>query len=491
MSLFARRRAAVTVVALFALVAAACSDPPTSGGGGEQVVADNGEVNLPECPLQALEDADGPTEITLWYGGIGGETKNTLDSMVAGFNASQDKVKLTASDQGQSFAEVYRKFESAASADTSQLPDIVMLENTQLQVIADSGLILPAQSCMEADGYDPTDIEPAVRSTFSVNDVLYPGYMNVTSQILYYNKAHWVRAGLDPNDPPGTLQEVYEDAKALKAAGISKPVSFKVSSAVMENWLSGEGVDVVNNGNGRDSRATEATFNTPEAVDILQLLRKMDDEGLLNVFANTEGSVDQYIALAAQESSMLIETSGAAVNIASALGGNLTPADLGSDVDVSGIDPNGLLPASGPFPGIESSGQVHPGGSGFFIVNSSEPAQQAGSWKFLQYMLQPENAKAWHTQGGYLPIVKEVSDEPDVQAFWQDNLAGILVKPAVDQLQDADPDEPGPLIGPYTDFSDALESAMEAVLFDNADIQSALADAQTTVTQSLERYGAD
>ena len=106
-------------------------------------------------------------------------------------------------------------------------------------------------------------------------------------------------------------------------------------------------------------------------------------------------------------------------------------------------------------------------------------------------MLQPENAKTWHIQGGYLPIVKSVVDEPDVQAFWQDSLAGILVKPAVDQLQDADPDEPGPLIGPYTDFSDNLESAMEAVLFDNADIESSLADAQTKVTESLQRYGAD
>jgi sn-glycerol 3-phosphate transport system substrate-binding protein len=160
-------------------------------------------------------------------------------------------------------------------------------------------------------------------------------------------------------------------------------------------------------------------------------------------------------------------------------------------VDVSDIDPSGLLPASGPFPGIESSGQVHPGGAGFFIVNASEPAQQAASWKFLQYMLQPENAKAWHTQGGYLPIVKSVVDEPDVQAFWQDSLAGILVKPAVDQLQDADPDEPGPLIGPYTDFTDNLEAAMEAVLFDNADIESSLADAQDKVTESLERYGAE
>jgi sn-glycerol 3-phosphate transport system substrate-binding protein len=488
MSRFTRRRTAVAVAALFALVAAACSDPPTSGGGGEQVVAEDGEVTLPECPLQALEDADGPTEITLWYGGIGGPVKDTLESMVANFNASQDKVVLSASDQGQSFAEVYGKFESAAAADTSQLPDLVLLEDTQLQVIADSGLMLPAQSCMEADGYDLTDIEPAVRARYSVDDVLYPGYMNVTSQILYYNKAHWVRAGLDPNDPPGTMQEVYEAAKALKAAGIPRPLSFKVSHAVFENWLSGEGVDVVNNSNGQDGRATEATFDTPEAVANLELLRRMEDEGLINAFANTEGGVDHYIALASQDSSMLIETSTASSAIAAALGGNLTPEDVGADVDVSDIDPSGLLPASGPFPGIEGPGQVHPGGGAFFIVNTSDPAQQAGSWKFLQFMLQPENAKAWHTQAGYLPIVKSVVDEPDVQAFWQDSLAGILVKPAVDQLQDADPDEPGPLIGPYTDFSDDVEAAMEAVLFDNADIGSALATAQESVTESLERY---
>ena len=114
------------MVALFAVVAAACTDPPTAGGGGEQVVVEDGQVNLPECPCRRWR-MEGPTEITLWYGGIGGPVKDTLESMVAGFNASQDKVVLTASDQGQSFAEVYRKFESAA-ADTSQLPDLIVLE---------------------------------------------------------------------------------------------------------------------------------------------------------------------------------------------------------------------------------------------------------------------------------------------------------------------------------------------------------------------------
>jgi sn-glycerol 3-phosphate transport system substrate-binding protein len=487
----ARQRKTMLVLAAAGLMAAACSGPPTSGSGGQADVeaGGGGEPALPDCPLDALDEATGPVEVTLWYGGIGGVTKETMEHMVAAFNASQDQVKVTASDQGSSYAEVYRKFESAASANTDQLPDVVLLENTQLQVLADGGLILPAQACMKASGYDITDIEPAVRSAYSVDDVLYPGYANVSSLVLYYNKAHWVEAGLDPAAPPQTLEEIYEQAKKLKAAGVSdKPLAFKISAAVFENWLSGDGVDVVNNNNGHDGQATEATFDTPEARDALKLLKRMNDEGLVNVFASTEGGVDQYLALATQQSSMLIETSGAAVNIAEALGGNLTAADVGVDFDSSLVDRTQLVPGTGMFPGLKAAGQVHPGGGGFFIVNTAPPEEQAGSWRFLEFMLQPENAKEWHIRGSYLPIVKSVGDEPDVQAFWKDEVAGVLIKPAVDQLANADPDEPGPLIGPYTDFTDDLENAIEGVLLSGADVDEALASAQDEVTASLERY---
>ncbi len=489
----ARQRKAVAVVLVAAgLMAAACSDPPTSGSGEAADVETGGGAALPECPLDALDDATGPVEVTLWYGGIGGVTKETMEHMVEAFNASQAKVHVSASDQGTSYAEVYRKFESAASANTDQLPDVVLLENTQLQVLADGGLILPAQSCMEAAGYDITNIEPAVRSAYSVDGVLYAGYANVSSQVLYYNKAHWVKAGLDPTAPPKTLEEIYEQAKKLKAAGVSdKPWAFKISATVFENWLSGDGIDVVNNNNGHDGQANEATFDSPEARDALALVKRMNDEGLVNVFASTEGGIDQYLALATQQSSMLIETSGAAVNIAEALGGNLTAADVGAEFDASLVDRTQLVPGTGPFPGLQSAGQVHPGGGGFFIVNTAPPEEQAGAWKFLEFMLQPENAKEWHLRGSYLPIVKTVADEPDVQAFWKDQVAGVLIKPAVDQLAAADPDEPGPLIGPYTDFTDNLENAIEGVLLSGDDVESALTTAQDEVTQSLERYAGD
>jgi sn-glycerol 3-phosphate transport system substrate-binding protein len=485
-----RRLGLMAAVVSAALVAGACSEPPTTGSGTAVEVGPGAE--LPDCPLDALEEATGPVEVNLWYGGLVGSTKATMEDVVARFNASQDQVRVTANDQGAAYDQVFRKYESAASSSPDQLPDLIYLEDTQLQVMVDSGQVLPAQSCMEAANYDLTDLEPVARSKYTVGDVLYPGYMNVSTPVLYYNKAHWVKAGLDPNDPPQTLDEIYTQAKALKDAGVSdKPLSFKADRWFFETWLTGIGEDIVNNGNGREAPATEATFATPAADDLVGWLKKMDDEGLLNAFADTEGSIDQFLALATQQSSMLIETSTASATIADALGGNLTAAEAGVDFDTSVLDKTELVPASAAMPGIEAAGKVFPTGGAFYILNTSEPAQQAASWKFLEYMLTPEIAKAWHLNGGYLPIVKAVEDDPQVQAFWRDDLAGTLLHIAVEQLSDTDPDLPGPLIGPYADEALAIENALDAVLFDNRDVDESLARAQDEVTQSLERYAGD
>jgi sn-glycerol 3-phosphate transport system substrate-binding protein len=472
-----------------AVVAAACSDPPTSGGDGAVVAGDDDDAALPDCPLDALDGADGPVEITLWYGGLGGSAKAAMEEQVAAFNASQSDMVLNASAQGSSLEEVYRKFTSAASAGTDQLPDLIYLEDTQLQAIADSGLMLPAQACMEAADYDLTQLEPAARAKYSVGDVLYPGYMNVTTPVLYFNKAHFAQAGLDPEDPPDTLEEMYEAAKTLKETGVSdKPFSFRASRWYFETWLTGIGNDIINNDDGRSGLATEATFATPEADDLMASLQRMNDEGLLNVFAATEGGIDQFLALVTQESSMLVETSTASSTIRDALAGSVSAEQAGVDFDVSSVDLSVLVPGTGAFPGIESAGRVFPSGGAFYILNTSEPEQQAASWRFLEFMLDPANAKTWLFSGGYLPVVKAVNDDPEVQAFWTDDLAGVLLFPATEQLGDADPDQPGPLIGPYPDEADALEAAMEAILLEGSDSSSMLSDAQDTVTESLQRY---
>ncbi len=475
------RRLVGGVATVLALTGAlACSKPPTTGGGGAASADD-----LPECPLDELEAADKPVEVNLWFGGLAGTTLQVMENMATNFNASQADIRVTANSQGDSYDEVYRKFQSATGS-RNQLPDIVYLEDTQLQSMIDSGLVLPAQSCMLADDYDIDGIQPVVRATYSVDDVLYPGYMNVSTPILYYNRAHFARAGLDPDDPPGTLQEIHDAAEALKQAGIPKPLSFKIDRWFFDTWMTGVGQEIVNNGDGRDGQATEGEVDSDQAVDLLTFLRQMNTDGLMNPFADTEGSIDHYLALISQDSSMVIETSVAAPTIRDALGGDIDPSEAGLDsASLAGVD---VSPGSGPYPGIEEPGQVRASGGAFYILNASEPEVQAASWKFLRFMLEPENAREWYINGGYLPVDPRIYEDPAVQAFAQDDASGVLLQASYDQITSADPDKPGPLIGPYKDVGDAVEAAMESVILDGADPAEALGSANDKVTQALQRY---
>jgi len=484
----------LALVATIGLILAACGSPPTSGDkdAGRDTGGDKSD-SLPTCPLDALAKATGKVKVDMWYGGLGGVTQETMEDMAKKFNASQDKIEVRANNQGRSYQEVLRKYEGASSK-PSQLPQVVYLEDTALGEMVDKGQVLPAESCMKADDYDTTQILPAARSAFSVDGTLYPGYMNVSTPILYYNKSIFVKAGLDPDNPPGTLEEVKAAAEKIKAAGLAdKPLSFKVDRWFFETWLAGIGQDVVNNDNGRTKAPTEATFDTPEGVNLLKTLQEMKSEGLLNAFAATEGSIDHYLALLPPkggnpQSAMLVETSTATTTMAAVVAGQITPAEAGVDFDASVVDKAALVPASAPYPGIEAPGKVFASGGAFYILNTSSDAQQAASWEFLKFMLKPENAKEWHVKGGYLPVVKSVLEEPDVQKFWTDDLAGVMAKPAVDQLKAADPDQSGPLIGPYVDFANALQTAMENVLLDSGDPAKELKTAEAAVNKSLDDY---
>jgi sn-glycerol 3-phosphate transport system substrate-binding protein len=244
---------------------------------------------------------------------------------------------------------------------------------------------------------------------------------------------------------------------------------------------------MVNNDNGRSAPATEANLDTPEARSLMQWLADMNDEGLLNPFPVTEGSIDHYLALITQDSSMLIETSTAAGTIAQALGGEITAEDAGIDLDID-LEEAEVVPGSAQLPGIEEPGQVAPSGGNFYLLNVGEPAEQAGAYRFLRFMLEPENSKRWHIEGGYLPVVQEVVDDPDVQEFQETDLGGILLAPSAEQMAAADPDRVAPLIGPFTSYKDVLQGAMESVLFGGTDPETALANAEEEMNQALEDY---
>ncbi|HWJ63001.1 MAG TPA: extracellular solute-binding protein [Acidimicrobiales bacterium] len=483
------RRALVGLTTVGVLALAACGAPPTTtGSGGGRNAEGEAKVDPKDCPVSALDEAKGPVKVNLWFSGLVDPALGVLQDMAKRYNASQDKVVVTTNNQGNAYQEGLAKYRGA-SATPAQLPQIQYLEDTMLGELVDKGQVLPAEACMVADDFDPTTITPAARAAYSVDDVLYPGYMNVSTPILYYNKVHFQKAGLDPENPPKTLQEIEEASKKLKAAGVSKkPFSFKADQWFISTWLSGVGQNMVNNDNGRTKPATAATFDSEPAKELFGDLQRMDQEGLLNAFPVTDGSIDHYLALINEDSSMVVETSTASGTIAAALGGELANGTGGVKIDTSALDGKKIVPGSAEYPGLESAGQIYASGGAFYIMNTSSPAQQAASWDFLKFMWEPENATIWHTQGGYLPVLKSIVDSPEVATFQDTELDGKLLTPAVNQLATADPDRSGPLIGPYEGFQDILQGALEKVLFNGADVDKSLAAAQADATALLKDY---
>lgn len=478
------RRPALVVALVLSLLTAACIRDESGLVSGAQPVPRAGD-RLPPCPLEALARADGPVRVPLWYG-LGGEAADTMEGLAAEFNASQSEVVVDAQSQGNNYPEVLRKY--LAGIPSGDLPAIAYMDVNFQRQLVDTGTLFPSQSCMEAEGFDP-GLLPAVRSAITTDGVLWPGYVNVSNDVLYYNVNHFRRAGLDPDDAPGTFDELEAVARQLKEAGIERPLALLLNARLPRQWINGGGAELVDNNNGRDGGATRATFDNPVSLEVFRWIDRMVDDGLVEPVSNTDGQINQYLAVANQTSSMVIEVSTASTTIEAFLGGE----DVGqAGIEGGGeVDPNALLPAAAPLPGVDEPGQVSVAGGSFYLTGTGAPEVRAAAWRFMRFMFERDSQVRWHLEGSYLPVTQGASDDPRIAEFRRSRLAGRLLQPAAEQLRLIDPEQPGPQIGPYQAFNDAIEDALDAMVFEGRSPADAVADAQAELDELIRQYRED
>ncbi len=436
-------------------------------------------------PLEEREPGDGPVQLDVWHA-LNAEAKTTLEELADEFNASQDEVRVRILSQGQTYGEVRQAYIQGIAA--GKLPGLVHMDALDMQVVIDTNTVKPAQECFDAEGSEP-DVIDSVRAAFTSEGTYWPSLGTVSTNVMYFNQAHFARAGLDVNDPPGTLAEVEAAARQLKErAGIDKPLSLLLSPGFVEYWVGGVGEQLINNENGRDGLATEANFDTPATHEVFEWIDEMVSEGLAAPYST--GGVDQFLAVATEQSSMVFETSTASTTIAAFLSGDAVDTG-GEAVDVASFPTEGLVPSAAPFPGIEEPGRAQIGGGAFFIPATNSPEVQAAAWAFSQYMASEQGQLKWHTEGSYLPIVPGATEDPEFIAFWDSGLAGRMLRTATTQLESIDADVPGPLIGPREDYGDIVEAALGKVAFEGADPDAAIQTAQRDLDAALQRYADD
>jgi sn-glycerol 3-phosphate transport system substrate-binding protein len=466
-----------------ALVAAGCA---SSGPKADPLVKGPTTTAAPTCTVKIPPTARGTITVTVAEA-FDPRSQEAATLLVGQFNASQSRINVVLQPRSTD-ASVEQQLTSPGSARKS--PTLVVLDDIRTQAVADSQKILPASLCFKAAHADLSGFMPSARAYYTVDDDLQAASANLTAPILYFDRGAFKRAGIDPSDPPTTLDQVYTDAVKLKQANpTSLPLAMKMSSWLTESWLTGAGNAIVNNDNGRSKPADGSTFNSTNAVSVHQWLQKMYAADLIDLVPDTPGQHAQDADLASRRSAMLIESSTAINDVDALEAGTLDPT-------LWGFPATAVLPPAGPrldidvapLPGLSEAGRGQVSGSAWYLAAATSPAVQAAAWTFLSWWNQPAQQAAWSLEGSYLPYNSEAVSNDDLQAVWQHTQRGRWLDTAYTEITDFDTQNPGPLIGPYSAVRAAIVESMTAVTRGNMDPAITVNETDSAIDSDLIEY---
>ena len=307
---------------------------------------------------------------------------------------------------------------------------------------------------------------------------------NMSAPILYYNREDFIQAGLDPDKPPVSLEEIREASQAIVDSGAAKyGIAFDTSFDAgggwfFEQWFAKAGEFYSDNNNGRSAPSTKVLFNNAAGVEIGTWLQDMVTDGLaVNVGDNTSGQ-DNFLKIADQKepAAMTIGTSAALGTVIAAVAAGIAGPDIqGEDI------------GTGPMPGPGGSTTVLVGGASLWIPNDKGDEQAAAAWDFITYLMTPEVQSEWAAATGYVPVNQGALDvDPIKTTYVEDG----RFKVAFDQFASTPSDVQtaiGPLLGPQREIRVLTAKAL-AEIFNGGDVQAALDTAKADADALLSDY---
>src|SRR5690606_25570854 len=213
--------------------------------------------------LASLQPAWGqaPVPVIFWHG-MGGHLGTVVQALVTQFNESQSAYRVEAIYKG-SYDEVVTAAIAAYRAQDP--PHLVQVYEVGTQTMLMSGAIYPVYQLMSDHGYqvDWESFVAPVLSYYSKDGNLYSMPFNSSTPILYYNKDAFAQAGLDPEQPPATWDEVEAFSRQIMerdAASCGFTIQWP-SWTMIENMRAWHGLPIATQENGFAGLDVELLIN--------------------------------------------------------------------------------------------------------------------------------------------------------------------------------------------------------------------------------------
>lgn len=331
----------------------------------------------------AAEAGQEPITLSVWapFTGTDGDVLREIISNYNETNSDNITVEIDIMDN----ATLQSKLPTAVSTGTG--PSFVLVGIEYLKQYAENGLIEDISDFWETTGTNKDNYYENVLAKSYIGDTLYGVPMQYNLQYLYYNKDIFADAGLDPEAPPTTLDELKEAAIACTDISQNRyGLGLPYDSFPYIQYLWANGGDVIN------TEGTENLLNSEENIATLTWIQDL----VLNEGVSPQGLTAVDADTMFQAGQLAMYTSGP-WNI-----NGLT--QLGINYGITEV------PAG-------SAGAFSPeGGCSYMLTKGADDATRAAVYKFMAYWLSDATLKEWSNRNGFPVWSYSVLEDEEIKA---------------------------------------------------------------------------
>jgi sn-glycerol 3-phosphate transport system substrate-binding protein len=408
-----------------------------------------------------------PVTIQFWHA-MGGSRIELIQGIVDDFMEENPNITVEVQYTG-SYNDTLNKVKAASKAGNA--PHVFHLYEIGTLQMIHSGIITPIYELEKWESINWDDFFSPVSSYYMVQGNHYSMPFNSSTPLLYYNKTFFEEAGLDPEDPPATFQEVVDVSRTLQEElpQLKAPITWNLHSWYFEQFHCLMDEPLVNNGNGRQGELpTEVLFNEEPGQQILEWWTGMEEDGLfLDV---GPGWQNHRAAFGSGEVAMVMSSTSDVNQLTGLL------AEKGWEMGTGFIPhPEG------------ADGGVAIGGGSLWITNNQPDEELLAALKLVKYISSDGPQVRWHKGTGYFPVRKTAMEQLEEEGWFEENPN---FRTAFDQLLESPytVNTAGALIGVFPELRSLVETAIQKVYAGDMTVEEALDEAAEKTNQSIREW---